>query len=365
LGYIPSGCPLTVSISAEESQPSWFQDAPEIRGSVTLSNPSTYNVPIANIIVQARSSDGMQYSVQAYCDGNASPTVPFNPQPYQYGTLTCRYRLVLDRNVFGRYGQSNNRKLLGNGQVQANFFPGSSSGGGGSSGSGYNYFPSPSQRASWTVTAIVTVRYSNAQCLSGPTPVNTDCWWNWLASWHQQHQHKFSWLLGGRKLLMSLVAGSDAHQEAKQAGSNTAFSRSLLHSESDSSSSEHRRYGHFWGWWHRHGSSASRDSGRSLLHVQVKSDDSGNSGFKHRGYGHYWSWHHRQSSNSLPLSDSTDSSGSGAGGRSLLHSESGHSDSYGPDHRGYGHWWWWHPSHSSSGSYSDSRDSRRSLLHSE
>lgn len=94
LGYIPQGCPLTVSVVAQESQPDWFQDAPEIRGSVTLSNPSTYNVPITNVIVQARSSDGMQYSTLAYCSGSTSTVVPFNPVPYTYGTITCNYRCV-------------------------------------------------------------------------------------------------------------------------------------------------------------------------------------------------------------------------------------------------------------------------------
>jgi hypothetical protein len=203
---------------------------------VTLSNPTSYNVPLTSIIVQARSSDGMQYNTVAYCNGNSAPVVPYNPVPYTYGTLTCRYRLVLDRNVFGRYGQSSgNRKLLGN--VQANYFPGisGSSGSGSGSSGGYGYFPPPNQRASWTVTAIVSVRFSNAQCLSAPTPVNTDCWWNWLVSWHQRHHHKLSWLFSGRKLLMKLAGGPStsgtAQQELRQpAGEDVASSRVLLHS---------------------------------------------------------------------------------------------------------------------------------------
>jgi len=193
LGYIPQGCPSTVSVVAEESQPSWFwsQEAPEIRGRVILSNPTQYNVPISNIIVQARSSDGMQYSTTASCDSGSSTVVPYNPVPYTYGSATCRYRIVLDRRVFGSYGQSGSRRRpQDTGKVQAHFFPGSSGGNSGGSGGGYGYFPQPSQRPTWTVTAIATISYSNAQCLSAPTPVNTDCWWDWLRSWHQRHHHK-------------------------------------------------------------------------------------------------------------------------------------------------------------------------------
>jgi len=251
LGYIPSGCPLTVSVVAEESQPSWFQDAPEIRGSVTLSNPSQYNVPIDNIIVQARSSDGMQYSTTASCDGGSSTTVPYNPVPYTYGTATCRYRIVLDRRVFGSYGQSGNRRRLqGSGAVQANFFPSSSSGGNsGSSGSGtgYGYFPPPSSRPTWTVTAIATIHFSNAQCLSAPTTVNTDCWWNWLVSWHQKHHHK-GWWFSGRKLMGSAHSNSPSQhsdhsnmhtdQESSTVLSSQhvgSISRTLLHADSQHS----------------------------------------------------------------------------------------------------------------------------------
>jgi hypothetical protein len=204
LKYIPQGCPITVSISADESQPSWFQDAPEIRGQVTLSNPTQYDVPISSVIVQASSSNGQLYSTTAWCDNGRSTVVPYNPQAYTYGTATCRYRLVLDRNVFGTYGQHGSRRLMSNGGVQANFFPGSSSGSSSSSGSGggYGYFPPPSQRPSWTVTGIATVSYSNAQCLSAPTPVDTDCWWDWLASWYNRHHHSWwSSLFGGRRLL--------------------------------------------------------------------------------------------------------------------------------------------------------------------
>jgi hypothetical protein len=162
--------------------------------------------------VQASSSNGQLYSTTAWCDNGRSTVVPFNPQAYTYGTATCRYRLVLDRNVFGTYGQHGSRRLLGSGGVQANFFPGSSSGGSSSSGSGssssgsgsggYGYFPPPNQRPTWTVTAIATVSYSNAQCLSAPTPVNTDCWWDWLASWYNRHHHSWwSSLFGGRRLM--------------------------------------------------------------------------------------------------------------------------------------------------------------------
>jgi len=263
LGFIPQGCPLTVSVVAEESQPSWFwsQEAPEIRGRVTLSNPTQYSVPINNIIVQARSSDGMQYSTTAYCDGGSSTTVPFNPVPYTYGSATCRYRIVLDRRVFGSYGQSGSRRRLQDtGKVQANFFPGSGGDNSGSSGSssGYGYFPDPSQRPSWTVTAIATIRFSNAQCLSGPTPVNTDCWWNWLLSWHQKHHHK-GWF-GGRKLMGSAHSDSpsqhsdhtsylptpmlkdNSHLHTDQGSSTVlnsrhdgAISRTLLHADSEHS----------------------------------------------------------------------------------------------------------------------------------
>ena len=256
LGYIPSGCPLTVSVVAEESQPSWFQDAPEIRGSVTLSNPSQYNVPIDNIIVQARSSDGMQYSTTASCDGGSSTTVPYNPVPYTYGTATCRYRIVLDRRVFGSYGQSGNRRRLqGSGAVQANFFPSSSSSGGsngGNSGSsgGYGYFPPPSSRPTWTVTAIATIRFSNAQCLSAPTTVNTDCWWNWLVSWHQQHHHK-GWWWSGRRLAMAAAAPSQGQNQPSEVP-GTLPARQL--------SGEHHHNPHHGHHMHaqQHGSSVSR-----------------------------------------------------------------------------------------------------------
>jgi len=252
LGYIPQGCPLTVSVVAEESESSWFwaQEAPEIRGRVTLSNPTQYSVPINNIIVQARSSDGMQCSTTAYCDGGSSTIVPYNPVPYTYGSATCRYRIVLDRRVFGSYGQSGSRRRLQDtGKVQANFFPGSGGDNSGSSGSGsgYDYFPDPSQRPSWTVTAIATVRFSNAQCLSGPTPVNTDCWWNWLRSWHQKHHHK-GWWFSGRKLMGSAHSNSPSQhsdhsnmhtdQESSTVLSSQhvgSISRTLLHADSQHS----------------------------------------------------------------------------------------------------------------------------------
>jgi hypothetical protein len=244
-------------VVAEESQPSWFQDAPKIRGSVTLSNPSQYNVPIDNIIVQARSSDGMQYSTTASCDGGSSTTVPYNPVTYTYGTATCRYRILLDRRVFGSYGQSGNRRRLqGSGAVQANFFPSSSgggnSGGSGSSSGGYGYFPPPSSRPTWTVTAIATIRFSNAQCLSAPTTVNTDCWWSWLVSWHQQHHHK-GWWWSGRRLSMAATAPSQGQTVEKPSEvSDTLPARQL--------SGEHHHKPHHGHHMHtqQHGSIVSR-----------------------------------------------------------------------------------------------------------
>lgn len=202
---------------------------------MTLSNPTQYNVPITNIIVQARSSDGMLYSTTAYCDSGSSVTVPYNPQPYQYGSASCRYRIVLDRRVFGSYGGGGSRRLLdaGAGNVQANFFPGSSSGSGGNSGSGsgsgYGYFPAPSSRPTWTVTAIATIRFSNAQCLSAPTPVSTDSWWSWLVSWHQKHGHK-GWWFNGRRLMAAQQPAQQAlaQQPQQQDGSVGVVSRSLL-----------------------------------------------------------------------------------------------------------------------------------------
>jgi hypothetical protein len=377
LGFIPSGCPLTVSVSADESQPSWFQDAPEIRGSVTLSNPTSYNVPITNIIVQARSSDGMLYSTLAYCDGNGSPTVPYNPVPYTYGQLNCRYRLVLDRNVFGSYGQSGNRKLLSGGQVQANFFPGSSG------GSSVGYFPPPSQRASWTVTAIVTVRFSNAQCLSAPTPVNTDCWWNWLASWHQQHHHKLSWLFGGRKLLMNLFGSVNA-QVGLQAGTWSAACREL------------RRLGcrvHCWVQQAHCGLAApccsvlmltvcSQPSLSVLLRFPVMlqvapkqavgdstvsrtllsshSEHPGNSASEHSEHRHHN--HHHNHHHSISSSDGS-FSGSGDSSRSLLHSQSEHFSDSGLEHSEHRHHNHHHNHHHSISSGGGSGYRSRSLLH--
>lgn len=97
LGYVPQGCSgLILSVNAEESDASWFQQAPEIRGTVTLSNPNTYDIPVSSVVIQARSSEGLLYSATANCNGAASTAVPANPQPYQYGTATCRFCLVLD-----------------------------------------------------------------------------------------------------------------------------------------------------------------------------------------------------------------------------------------------------------------------------
>lgn len=196
LGYVPQGCSnIIVSVAAQESDPSWFQEAPEIRGTVTLQNPNTFNIPIDNIIIRARSSDGMFYSTVAQCDGGSGVLVPYNPQIYSYGTATCSFRLVLDRNVFGRYASadgSGKRRLLG----------------------GYGYFPSPDQRPSWTIVAVATISYSNAQCSSGPTPVNTDCWWTWLEGWHRRHHHHF-WF-GGRKLLSMAAQGEGAGIEQQK-----------------------------------------------------------------------------------------------------------------------------------------------------
>jgi len=216
LGYVPQGCSgLILSVNAEESDASWFQQAPEIRGTVTLSNPNTYDVPVSNVVVQARSSEGLLYSATANCNGATSTVVPANPQPYQYGTTTCRFRLVLDRRVFGSYGStavgasgspdSSGRRLLG----------------------GYGYFPSPDQRPSWTVTAVATIQYSNAQCLSPPVPVNTDSWWSWLSGWASKHFHPWgrSGSSGsGRKLLK---AGLPVEKSADQVDARRQLSSVL------------------------------------------------------------------------------------------------------------------------------------------
>lgn len=252
-GFIPQGCNLVVAVSAAETQRDWFGDAPEIRGRVTLSNPNTYGVPLDNIIVQARSSDGQMYSTVADCGGGSGVTVPANPVsareqwaqcvswpdpgpvlkdqnlrasqpntrpithtqiPYQYGTATCGFRIVLDRRVFGSYGSvGSGRRLQGDsnsGKVQVNFFPGAGGSDGGSGGSGVSYFP-PSGRASWTVVAIASVSYSGSQCVSAPTPINTDCWWQWLwqsSSWFAPHKHHHHWGGFGRKLMSQVGAAA-------------------------------------------------------------------------------------------------------------------------------------------------------------
>jgi len=198
LGYIPQGCSgLILSVNAEESDTSWFQQAPEIRGTVTLSNPNTYDIPISNVVVQARGSEGLLYSTTADCHGVESTMVPANPQPYQYGTATCRFRLVLDQRVFGSDGStafgaggstdSSGRRLLG----------------------GYGYFPSPDQRPSWTVTAVATIQHSNAQCPSPSAAVNTDSWWSWLSSWASRHFRPWgsSGSSGSGRKLLKAVAG--------------------------------------------------------------------------------------------------------------------------------------------------------------
>lgn len=215
-GFVPSGCSgLVLSVTAEKSDPSWFQQAPEIRGTVTLSNPQTYDAPISNVVVQAQSSDGLFYSTTANCDGSTSTMVPSNPEPYQYGTVTCRYRLTLDRRVFGSYGSA----ALGS--------SGSTDSGRGM-GSIVGYFPSPGQRPSWTVTAVATVKYSNAQCLSSPTTVNTDIWWSWLSSWFSKGANNLG-ASSGRKLL---TAAAEEDGE-KRAHGVQAVDRHLLSSALD------------------------------------------------------------------------------------------------------------------------------------
>jgi len=191
---------------------------------VTLSNPNTYATPITNIVIQASSSDGMSYSTTAECgSGSPSTTVPLNPQPYSYGTATCRYRLALDRRVFGSAGfpggsssSSNGRRLLG----------------------GYGYFPPPNQRATWTVTAIATVSLSSAQCLSSPTPVNTNSWWTWLEGWFH-HPRGGIGSSNGRNLLHSNTAAivykataGEAHSAPQAIHKASTDSRVLMASAS-------------------------------------------------------------------------------------------------------------------------------------
>jgi hypothetical protein len=225
------------------------------------------------------------------------------------------------------------------------------------------------------------VRYSNAQCLSAPTPVNTDCWWNWLVSWHQQHHHKLSWLFGGRKLLMNLFGASDAQVDLQ---TSRRMVRLLL------------GFG-TWAWGPVLGSARSvalrllvvlytyrvdavfwcsqlllsallpfplllqvapKQAGgdstvsRTLLHSHSEhSDNSGSEHSEHRQHHH----NHRHSSDS----NSGSFSGSGDSSRSLLHSHSEHSSESGSEHSEHRHHHHNHH-HSSSGS----GDSSRSLLQS-
>lgn len=88
LGYVPTGCQgLTVTTTANQQQPG------NIGGTVVLTNPNTFDIPIASVDVFLANRAGLEpLHTTAIC---AAGAVPSNPQPYTVGELLCTFTFVL------------------------------------------------------------------------------------------------------------------------------------------------------------------------------------------------------------------------------------------------------------------------------
>jgi len=125
LGYVPQGCQgLTVQVSGNYGFDNY--NNPIVYGTVTLSNPDTFDMPIGSVKVQV--SNNIPVAPLFTTANCASSVVPANPIPYQLGTTVCSYQVSLPTNGIA---------------------------------SGFSSWPS--------VMATATIGMSNAQCGSGVT----------------------------------------------------------------------------------------------------------------------------------------------------------------------------------------------------
>jgi hypothetical protein len=94
-GYVPQGCQgLTVQVSGNYGFDRW--NNPIVYGTVTLSNPNQFDMPISSVKVQVNNNVPVApLFTTANC---ASNVVPANPEPYQLGTTTCSYQVSLPTN---------------------------------------------------------------------------------------------------------------------------------------------------------------------------------------------------------------------------------------------------------------------------
>jgi len=128
-GYVPQGCQgLTVQVSGRYGFD--FYNNPIVYGTVTLSNPNTFDMPLGSVNVQV--SNNVVVAPLVTTANCASSVVPANPLPYQLGTTVCSYQVSLPTNGIA---------------------------------SGFTSWPN--------VMATATIGMSNAQCSSGVTYIRS------------------------------------------------------------------------------------------------------------------------------------------------------------------------------------------------
>jgi len=95
LGYVPQGCQgLQVQVSGNYGFDA--DSNPIVYGTVTLSNPNLFDMPIDRVRVQVSNNIPVSpLHTTAYCTSNV---VPANPVPFQLGTTTCSYQVPLPIN---------------------------------------------------------------------------------------------------------------------------------------------------------------------------------------------------------------------------------------------------------------------------
>ena len=94
LGYVPQGCQgLTVQVTGTYHH---HHRHHIVYGTVTLTNPNTFDMPIGSVKVQVNNNVPVApLFTTANC---ASSVVPANPIPYQLGTTMCTYQVSLPTN---------------------------------------------------------------------------------------------------------------------------------------------------------------------------------------------------------------------------------------------------------------------------
>jgi len=96
LGYVPQGCQgLTVQVTGTYNH-HHHHNKHIVYGTVTLTNPNTFDMPIGSVKVQVNNNVPVApLFTTANC---ASSVVPANPIPYQLGTTMCTYQMSLPTN---------------------------------------------------------------------------------------------------------------------------------------------------------------------------------------------------------------------------------------------------------------------------